>query len=271
MPRIRSIKPEFSRDEKLQDLEVANPGQHCMLVFACLWPHCDKNGNFPWNARTLHLDILPFIQFDLDKTLLLLREAMVLTQYHSEGKLYGSVVNFAKHQRISGKEATEPAKYPEKQSGSNGDEPELQERGMEGERFNGNGKGEIEIPQHPLNYARRIVEVLGMPQTSSNLRVVEASLTAEAQFTGSSLEDSARAMTASAMQARTQGLAIDKFWFEDTKWRNGNGSGQKPSASAARSERSKNNILDGIAKDISRRDAPVLPELQIGAGKRAGR
>lgn len=64
-----------------------------------------------------------------------------------------------------------------------------------------------------------------------------------------------------------------KFYKESTYltdpeiWRNGNGKQAKPSTSAARSERSKTNIVDGIGKDISRRDALVLPQLKVGAGK----
>jgi hypothetical protein len=72
MARIRTIKPEFFRHEGLQDLEAANPGNYIMLVFAALWGHCDKAGHFVWKPRSLKLDILPFLDFDIFATLNLL-------------------------------------------------------------------------------------------------------------------------------------------------------------------------------------------------------
>jgi hypothetical protein len=101
------------------------------------------------------------------------------------------------------------------------------ERGKEWDMGNGNGKGEVlepaPEPQHPLNYARKMVEILAMPETTANLRAIEAAITAESSFTGMSLEDTSQALATAAMNARRQGVELNKFWFEDTKWRNGNG------------------------------------------------
>lgn len=113
MPRIRTIKPEFFRHEELQDLEAAHPGQHVMLVFAALWCHCDKRGCFPWRPRTLKLDILPFLDFDLGASLMLLREHGLIKHYVSGGQEFGFVPTFAVHQRISGREAQEDGKFPD--------------------------------------------------------------------------------------------------------------------------------------------------------------
>ena len=68
MPRIRTIKPEFFRDEILQDLERTHPEHRPMLVFAALWGHCDKQGVFEWKPRQLALDILPFLWPDTSGT-----------------------------------------------------------------------------------------------------------------------------------------------------------------------------------------------------------
>lgn len=113
MARIRTIKPEFFRHEGLQDIEVANPGKHAMLVFAGLWGHCDKAGRFEWKPRSLKLDILPFLDFDMADTLDLLWRSGFVHRYESEGREYGEIASFEKHQRIGGKEAQEPAKHPE--------------------------------------------------------------------------------------------------------------------------------------------------------------
>jgi hypothetical protein len=112
------VKPEFFRHEGLQDLESAHPGAHTMLTFAGLWGHCDKNGVFEWKPRQLKLDILPFLQFDLNATLALLMGAGFIRKYAVNGREYGAIDSFAEHQRLGGKEAQDPARHPtEKGSG----------------------------------------------------------------------------------------------------------------------------------------------------------
>lgn len=137
MARIRTIKPEFWRHEGLQD--VANEhGAHVMLVFAALWGHCDRAGRFLWKPRSLKLDILPFLNFDMGEALEVLRAAGFVQKYQVDGKEYGCVPSFGKHQRISGKEAQEPEKFPAPVSGdaqgSNGEAPEKHLPGQERER-----------------------------------------------------------------------------------------------------------------------------------------
>lgn len=135
MARIRTIKPEFFRHEGLQDLERDNPGACVMLVFAGLWGHCDKGGVFEWKPRTLKLDILPFLDFDMAETLALLTQAGLITRYAADGKEYGLVPTFAEHQRIGGKEAQEPEKHPRSNGEASGKHQGLQEgKGREKER-----------------------------------------------------------------------------------------------------------------------------------------
>ena len=129
MARIRTIKPEFFRDEDLQDLEAAHPRAYPMLVFAALWGHCDKNGTFEWKPRNLKLDILPFLPFNMDQALEVLEKSGFIKAFVANGKKYGHIPNFKKHQRINGKEAQEAAKHPlisdgeeaGKKQGSNGE------------------------------------------------------------------------------------------------------------------------------------------------------
>ncbi len=113
MARIRNIKPDYFRHEALQDLEAAHPGQYIMLTYIALWCQCDANGIFPWRPRTLKLDILPFIPYDLTATLQILHHNNYITQYTTpDGNQYGHIPTFKTHQRITGKEATEGEKYP---------------------------------------------------------------------------------------------------------------------------------------------------------------
>ena len=113
MARIRNIKPDYFRHEALQDLEAEHPGAYIMLTYIALWCQCDANGIFPWRPRTLKLDILPFITFDLSATMNILLQAGYIAQYTAhDGNNYGHIPTFKTHQRITGKEATEGEKYP---------------------------------------------------------------------------------------------------------------------------------------------------------------
>jgi len=142
MARIRTVKPEFFRHEALQDLEIANPGAYPMMVFAGLWGHCDSKGRFEWKPRLLKLDILPFLPFVMAETLALLEKSGMIVRYTVDGKEYGEIPSFEKHQRITGKEATEGEKYPNnnkeqkvKQRGNNREIPDSQEgKGKEEEK-----------------------------------------------------------------------------------------------------------------------------------------
>ncbi len=146
MARIRTIKPEFFRHEALQDLEIAHPGKYPMMVFAGLWGHCDSKGRFEWKPRMLKLDILPFLSFDMNETLGILEKSGMLHRYTVNGKEYGEVATFEKHQRLSGKELTEGEKFPSSQAempgkhrGSVGEIPESQEgKGREGKGIEAN-------------------------------------------------------------------------------------------------------------------------------------
>jgi len=145
--RIRTIKPEYFRHEKLQDLEAENPKKYCMLVFAGLWTLCDKNGVFEYRPRQMKLDILPFLKFDIADTIETLKNAGLIILYERDGMTYGQIPSFSKHQRITGREALEGGKYPEptkedmettrKQQGNIADEPVAQEG--KGRERKGNG------------------------------------------------------------------------------------------------------------------------------------
>lgn len=167
MARIRTIKPEFFRHEGLQDLEAANPGKYPMLVFAGLWGHCDKAGRFEWRPRTLKLDILPFLNFEISESLDLLVASGYVHRYSADGGEYGVIPSFRDHQRINGKESQEPEKYPgppEQQPGSNGEAVEI--TGREGKGREGNGEPELSLgaarsgPNGKHHYRQEAVTVI---------------------------------------------------------------------------------------------------------------
>jgi hypothetical protein len=112
MARIRNIKPEFYTHEELQDMEVEHPEFHPMLVFSALWTQCERSGVFLWSIRKLQLSILPFLKFDLEKSLEYLSKHGFIKKFSQDGKDYGYVRNFTRYQAISKKEKDQELKYP---------------------------------------------------------------------------------------------------------------------------------------------------------------
>jgi hypothetical protein len=247
--RIRTIKPDLLRHEALQTLEQNNPGSSVILVFIGLLTACDRLGHFPWEPRQLKLDIFPFLSFDMGKTLALLRENSFILQYEVGGKLFGEIPTFTKHQRISGKEAYEPPRYPQ---GSNGEASEKQlgkrEREVEVEREVGKGngirkgKGEVLEPAplhlHPLNYARKLLEDIQFPLTKDNMRVVAESVEAEIR-TGKTGAAAYEFILTGALAAKTEGWEINRFFFADAKYRVENRTNGKGHAKESVAERNK--------------------------------
>jgi hypothetical protein len=149
MARIRTFKPEFFRHEKLQDLELENPGKYPMFVFEGLWSLCDKNGVFLFKPRQIKLDILPFLPFDMAETLKILENSNFIIRYSVDDNEYGYIPTFLKHQRINGEEGKQQAKYPlppkdagQTQEGSRSDAGQTQEGSTNsGGSCPGKGKG----------------------------------------------------------------------------------------------------------------------------------
>jgi hypothetical protein len=271
--RIRSIKPDFTQNDKLSALPAETH-----LLAAGLICYADDEGYFPANPKLVQAAIFPLREL-LQSIPEMLRNLSGIGYLElftgSDDRAYGKITHFDLHQRVSHKVGSK-IKALRAASGNipenSGRPPETLRPELKGNRIEGEFEGE-DFPesttdQPPLNHAKKIMEVLGLSERI--VLSVEAGLKAEAGFSGNSLPETAQYIVKRAIADRQEGISIDKFYFDDTKWRNGNGKGTRPSASAARSERSKSNILDGLAKDIGRRDAPVRPELEIGTRKRTG-
>jgi hypothetical protein len=72
---------------------------------------------------------------------------------------------------------------------------------------------------NPRALAEKVVALLSIPATDNNLKMVQAALEAEKGYTGQPLEEVAALITQTAIDDRKHGIAINKFYFEDTKWR----------------------------------------------------
>jgi hypothetical protein len=167
MARIRTIKPEFFTDEKLAELSYP-----ARIAFQGLWTQADKEGRLEDRPKFLKVQILPYDNEDFDALLQTLADGDFIKRYEVDGKRYIEIVNFVKHQRITGKEAQEPSKFPSasriepKQSpGNNGETPEKQlgdagERQDAQERKGREGKGKEESAREEFSDVSPAVQCL---------------------------------------------------------------------------------------------------------------
>lgn len=118
---------------------------------------------------------------------------------------------------------------------------------------------------HPMNYATRLAQEIGLPETPQNIRTIAHAI--EALARDKSFPAAYEYLLARAKDSQDAGVKVDKFYFEDRGYENV-GKAAKSSASAARSERSKQNILDGFAANARRADPSLQPELKKRDGVR---
>jgi hypothetical protein len=121
--------------------------------------------------------------------------------------------------------------------------------------------------KHPLaNASAKMIQILAMPDTRANKEVIAAGIVAESQDTGSSLEEASQSIANHAMRARKSGVPVDKFWFEDTKWRNGNGTKRQTSAVHDRVNGNREVLADLAAAFIDQRVGPNGDQLKDSSG-----
>lgn len=97
MPRIRTIKPDFFQHESLYDAEKSS-GLPLRIAFAGLWTVADKAGRFEWRPRQLKLNVLPYDDCDFGAVLEALESSGFLIRYEADGKIYGCIPSWEKHQ-----------------------------------------------------------------------------------------------------------------------------------------------------------------------------
>jgi len=105
--RIRTIKPEFFKDEELADL----PAQ-TRLLFIGLWLMADRKGRLEDRPRLIKVELLPYEDVNVDELLTVLDKEGFIKRYTVDDKAYIEVVNFKKHQRIMGKESEFETEIP---------------------------------------------------------------------------------------------------------------------------------------------------------------
>ncbi len=146
--RIRTIKPEFYANEEIAELHPLT-----RILFTGLWGLADVRGRLEDRPKRIKVSVLPYDDHDVDKALSDLDRAGFIKRYSVNGGRLIQVVNFEKHQRISGKEAeteslfpgvseADTEEQPGKQLGSNGEAPGKQLGSQEGKGREGNRKGQ---------------------------------------------------------------------------------------------------------------------------------
>ncbi len=106
MARIRTIKPEFFTDDAMIELSFV-----ARLVYIGIWLHCDVNGVFEASPMQVKRNVMP--EQDLGKSMASLLQddlSPFIHFYSVDGKQYGLVLNWHRHQKLDTK--NDPTKYP---------------------------------------------------------------------------------------------------------------------------------------------------------------
>ncbi len=107
MARIRTIKPEFFKNEELAELPAI-----VRLLFIGLWTQADKEGRLLDRPKRIKAELFPYDSIDIDKELSRLQSAGFIKRYEV-GELKVIHINtFTKHQRIQGNEAHSESALP---------------------------------------------------------------------------------------------------------------------------------------------------------------
>lgn len=94
MARIRSIHPGFFNDEDLVAVSMA-----ARLLVLGLGIESDDKGIFEWKPLTIKMKVFPADNVDIPALLAELEGANAILQYEVDGRKYGAIRNFRKHQR----------------------------------------------------------------------------------------------------------------------------------------------------------------------------
>lgn len=108
--RIRTIKPEFWKNEKL----AAQP--HVIrLLFIGLWNYADREGRMEDRPARIKAEIFPYDQdLDIDTLLTELANSGFIVRYEVDGNRYIAIPTFRKHQRPHPREAASTVPVPTK-------------------------------------------------------------------------------------------------------------------------------------------------------------
>lgn len=123
MARTRQIKPELATHEGLFEAEQRT-GLPLRLAYVNLWCHCDREGRFEWRPKRLKLFVLPWDDLDFAAVLDALTRFGFLIKYTAEGKTWGAIPSWKKHQKPHPNEAESAIPPPpDEETSTNGRRP----------------------------------------------------------------------------------------------------------------------------------------------------
>jgi hypothetical protein len=102
--RIRTIKPEIAQHELLFDLEKVT-GFPIRFAWTMLFTVCDREGRFEWRPRILKTLCLPYDDVDFEKILDVWNENGLIVRYTADGKTFGYIPTWRKHQVMNVRES----------------------------------------------------------------------------------------------------------------------------------------------------------------------
>ena len=99
MARIRTIKPQFWLNEELGTIP-----RDARLLYIGLWNLADDRGVFEWKPGQIKIQIFPYdtdiSTKNIEKWLENLQKILNITKFKEDGKDYGYIIMFSKHQEI---------------------------------------------------------------------------------------------------------------------------------------------------------------------------
>ena len=126
MARIRTIKPEFFKNEQLAELPAMS-----RLLFIGLWTLADRAGRLEDRPKRIKADVFPYDNMDVEKALNDLQSKGFIIRYKGNANITDrilppeqpttelnciEIINFLKHQKIDGyneKPSLLPASQPQ--------------------------------------------------------------------------------------------------------------------------------------------------------------
>lgn len=120
MARIRTIKPEFFKHYELWQAEVET-GLPLRVAFAGLWCVADREGRFRWLPPQIKIDVLPYDDIDFSRVLDALATRGFVVKYAVNGREYGVIPGFSRHQVVNNRERKSELPEPNKNNILSGD------------------------------------------------------------------------------------------------------------------------------------------------------
>lgn len=134
-PRVRTIKPELFQNEELADLEW-DTGLPIRLTYIGLLLLADREGRFEWKPGLIAAMLFPYHRLEVGEVLESLRFYDFVRRYNVDGKSYGYIPTFARHQSVNHREKQSTLPAPTEENTEDPEVPDIAPSGgqLDGEK-----------------------------------------------------------------------------------------------------------------------------------------